>query len=778
MNPDEKKPEKPSVGQLPPNPYTLQPVRNRNALAGRSEELRKIEYYLSLLSQGQSHHLALIGDRGVGKTSLLNAAESIARDCNLLPIRVDLNEQKAKAPGPFWMEVYAALLVQIGRIGCWGGAQGEIYSALFTMIHARQTVSLDKAVLQFPYAAATYQGDLENLFCSDSLLLNDFDVLQDELSRQNLRGIVLLIDEADCLGANLPLIQMFRNVFQRNQSTCVVLAGTDSVFPTLSEVFSPIPRQFHRISVKPFAHRNQTLELIRKPLETEEHTTRSVAPDRDTINELHELCAGDPAELQLYCHHMYRLLEHQFAVGKSGGKMSLSPAVFREILKEYRASAPSNADAVLNAIEALPNELLYKTRWLRRRRLSIDQNANIRILQCELKSSSILDESERAEIRTDTEAKYEQLYLAGVTVDRDTLSLKAAPLSAGFWKSFVATEKEGSWSWDDDSYESAQEELLGFCLAVETQAKFSRPGTEDGDFADTLEALRRSEPIGDVFPPEVHFFASLVQVVDEEHREQTIVDATVEFRVDGRVIERKFSYDDIDEDEVRLRIEKCIEGRRDVLCAHDVGIEITRIDAFDIPTHDELRRLAYVSGVYLPVEHFGPPLMVMAMEYHDAGEYDKAADTFLSMLRDRDVSHIRNNAAYCLTMAGRFGEAIDIYEAATTNRERSSALWIHNIGLLKHLTGDPENGVTALRKALETALLQEKDDLSAYCMMILNKDGTRVSSVQGMPVDAGILINLCILGDLSRDSILERLTQRYPAEIGGWEHLIETTDSE
>ena len=82
--------------------------------------------------------------------------------------------------------------------------------------------------------------------------------------------------------------------------------------------------------------------------------------------------------------------------------------------------------------------------------------------------------------------------------------------------------------------QSAQEQLLGLCLAVETDAKFSRPGTEDGDFADTLAALRRNEPIGDVFPPEVHFFASLVQVIDEEHRPKTIVDATVEFRFEER----------------------------------------------------------------------------------------------------------------------------------------------------------------------------------------------------------------------------------------------------
>lgn len=762
-------------GRLPPNPYTLQPVRKRESLAGRTEELRKCEYYLSLLSQGQSHHLALIGNRGTGKTSLLNATESIARDFNLLPVRVDLNEQKAKAPGPFWMEVYAALLVQLGRLGCWGGAQGEIYAALFTMIHARKAVSLDKVVLHFPYAAATYQGDLEKMFCSDSLLLNDLEALQQELSRHSVRGIVLLIDEADCLGANLPLIQMFRNVFQRNQFSCVVLAGTEAVFPTLSEVFSPIPRQFHRISVQPFAHRNQTLELIIKPLESSD-ASRVAAPDRETINELHELCAGDPAELQLYCHHMYRLLEHQQSIRKTDSEMSLSPAVFREILKEYRASAPSNADGVLNAIEALPDDVLYKTGWLKRRKLSIDENTTLRILHQELKTGTLLEPTARTTIRKDTEAKYDQLYSAGVTVSRDCLTLKASPLSAGFWKSLVATEKDASWYWDDSSYESARDNLLTVCIAQETMAKATRLGTEDGDFADTLAALRRNQPFGDVFSAEVHFFAFLVQSSEEECGPTKIVEATVAFGSDGRHAQRKFSYGDASVDVIQKRIEQCIQGRREVLAAHDIDVALIRVVAFDFPTRDELHRLAYVAGVYLPEEHFGPSVQMMAIEYHNAGQHEKAAELFLGLLKDRDSMQIRNNAAYCLTIAGKYSEALNLFESAETTREQNSALWIHNLGVLKHLTGDTEGGTTLLRKAFDAALTQEKDDLTAYCMMILTRDLIGVSSVNEMPIDAGILINLSLVGQMKRNSVLESLSERYPDKAKNWESLLPIGD--
>ena len=55
------------------------------------------------------------------------------------------------------------------------------------------------------------------------------------------------------------------------------------------------------------------------------------------IRELHELCGGDPAEVQLYCHHMYRSVEEE-----ASPTMSPPPTVFRAVLKEYRANTPAD----------------------------------------------------------------------------------------------------------------------------------------------------------------------------------------------------------------------------------------------------------------------------------------------------------------------------------------------------------------------------------------------------------------------------------------------------
>lgn len=270
---------------LPANPYRRSPIKRREDLAGRAREVKAIRYYLSLTAAGQSPHLAMIGRRGVGKTSLLNAAESIARDLKLLPVRLDMNEQKARSPGRFWHDLYQTLTLAMTKAGCWGGINGTIYAELLKMLHSRQPGSLEKAVIQIPYVFSCHQGDIDSFECPDALVVHDFEACLKELESKGVKGLALLIDEADCLGKNVPLLQMFRNIFQIVERCSLLLAGTDAVFPAISEVFSPIPRQFHRIDIKPFARWSGTLELVLHPIPKDSFET--IAPEPDVVQELH-----------------------------------------------------------------------------------------------------------------------------------------------------------------------------------------------------------------------------------------------------------------------------------------------------------------------------------------------------------------------------------------------------------------------------------------------------------------------------------------------------------
>ncbi len=109
------------------------------------------------------------------------------------------------------------------------------------MLHAREAALMENVVLQTPFAFACHRGTIDQFECSDALIVNDFEAMLKELSVRGFVGLALLIDEADCLGKNVPLLQMFRNIFQIVPSCSLLLAGTEAVFPVLSDVFSPIP---------------------------------------------------------------------------------------------------------------------------------------------------------------------------------------------------------------------------------------------------------------------------------------------------------------------------------------------------------------------------------------------------------------------------------------------------------------------------------------------------------------------------------------------------------
>jgi hypothetical protein len=78
---------------------------------------------------------------------------------------------EAKSPGRFWRDLYATLLLTAAKAGCWGGLQGAIYADLFKMVNARQPGTIDKAVLQAPFAFACHQGTVDTLEIPDALVV-------------------------------------------------------------------------------------------------------------------------------------------------------------------------------------------------------------------------------------------------------------------------------------------------------------------------------------------------------------------------------------------------------------------------------------------------------------------------------------------------------------------------------------------------------------------------------------------------------------------------------
>lgn len=745
--------------QLPPNPYKRSPIRNRENLAGRAREQKMISYYLNLTASGQSPHLALIGQRGVGKTSLLNIADSIAKDFKLLTIRLDMNELKAKSLGRFWLDLYQTLALSMAKAGCWGGIQGTIYAELLQMLYSHQPGDLQNAVMQVPFVYSCHQGNIDSFECPDCLVLNDFDNCLSELKTNGYSGIAVLIDEADCLGINVPLLQMFRNIFQAVDCCSLILAGTEAVFPALSEVFSPIPRQFHRIDVKPFTQWSDTRELVLNPIAKD--LIESIAPKPDVLRELHALCGGAPDEVQLYCHHMYRTVEDG-----SSQQMALSPQVFRHVLHEYRSHTPSNVETIFNAIEKLPDKLLYESKWVSRRSLTLDENIQVTILRRELSRNKALSEEEKLDISTKLTEGYRKLFEDGIIENNNYIQLTGSPLTAGFWKSFVNVEREKRWSWNDSSFADNICLYIMDIMGKQCGAVGAIDKINGREAVEALKNIREGKAPSDFDEGMREMILSALFA--KENILTHAVDVTCQFTSPAGKHTVQYRY--FEKEGVPLareRLQEWADEHQALLDGNGISILITAFDHWMLPSADELHRLGYISGYQIP-EVFGQALIHQAIETFRAGEIDKCAAMFSQMLGDRDDDQVRNNLAFCQLLMGKISEAVE--NSTKVIAKVNEPLYIMNKGIGEFLQGNVDIGKQSLRTALE----QSRNPINRYDMnsilfvLVLEPDATKVAYYSDFPLDAAIHINLWRMGDLSREDLEGELIKSYPEKAPNW----------
>ena len=119
------------------NPYDfINPIRDPKLFAGRQEELKEIDYYLELSrSKAPKYtHLALIGERASGKTSLLNMVEYKANEKGFLSVKIPLNKETSTSDVLFFKEVLDGIMTKGAEKGMYGGIKGKTYRSFRRLI--------------------------------------------------------------------------------------------------------------------------------------------------------------------------------------------------------------------------------------------------------------------------------------------------------------------------------------------------------------------------------------------------------------------------------------------------------------------------------------------------------------------------------------------------------------------------------------------------------------------------------------------------------------------
>jgi Cdc6-like AAA superfamily ATPase len=279
----------PATKTNPFNPYGPIPPEN---LAGRVKEIEEFKIRLKSTMRGTPQHMTVMGERGIGKTSLLRKFEQIAHDEDCVVVRIDLHSAIESLDQLLYNVHEEVRKVALHYYGLLGRAYKKIQRFL-------ENYSL---VLPYGGVEQIRQQPIQTVF---------FDRMLEMWSNvsEKVSAVVIMIDEAEQLASITGSLEFLRNTFsrlgERNANYCVVISGKLGLFQTVSEVFSPLERFFSPISLNPFT-KEEVVEAIEKALEGEPMKFSGEVIDR--INNESE---GQPYVVQIFGYWLYEAAEQK-----------------------------------------------------------------------------------------------------------------------------------------------------------------------------------------------------------------------------------------------------------------------------------------------------------------------------------------------------------------------------------------------------------------------------------------------------------------------------------
>lgn len=268
------------------NPYSAEHPAPPSKFAGRYKQIKEFTRYLDETIAGNSKNIAVLGEWGIGKTSLLRKFKEIASTKGVLAPIIELGESVRSLLELFEI-ITKSLAFEVKGLSHIPLKVKELLEGLSLTVNygpvglasTRKEVSLD--ILRF-------RQDIKNIY------------------KQGKRPFIIMLDNAEQLLEIKGSLMEIRNVFQRLQSmdeiNCmVILAGRERLFSDIRSVYEPAVRFFWELGLAPFII-EETEEALRKPL-----SGAKIEFSQELIKKIHSLTQGHPYFIQLFGYNLFNL---------------------------------------------------------------------------------------------------------------------------------------------------------------------------------------------------------------------------------------------------------------------------------------------------------------------------------------------------------------------------------------------------------------------------------------------------------------------------------------
>jgi type II secretory pathway predicted ATPase ExeA len=236
------------------NPFTPGHAVDPQFFAGRKEEIEKFKMFLKNTRESNPMNLAILGERGIGKSSLLRMCENLARTERCIVVRSDLDSSISNI-NDFVMTILRAIK-----------QEGEAYSKIFKASERVKTF-FDTYKISAGIMGVSLGVNRHHQISSHEVRSELQKIWN--IVREYVSAIVIMIDEAEQLEYIVGSLQFLRNTFSRlaeeKANFMILLSGKLSLFRKIKEIHSPLARFFNPISLSELTPQ-ESLEAIEKPL--------------------------------------------------------------------------------------------------------------------------------------------------------------------------------------------------------------------------------------------------------------------------------------------------------------------------------------------------------------------------------------------------------------------------------------------------------------------------------------------------------------------------------
>lgn len=257
---------------------------------GREAEKKEFKWLLENTMGGNQRCMAVIGDRGIGKSALLEEFAAMALEKKCVVVRLLLHEG-VKSIDDLSIAILQAIEKQLRLLSLKEDAKNKLLNALrsLSVKYEGFEISLKKP---------------ENRARPEFELYPDLFALWKQLKEAGAPAVLLEIDEAERLEQIEGALSFLRNTFAELQGKAcnyaVILSGKMGVYRKITELHSPIARYFPPYELKPLTMQ-ETETFLRELMEKR----GKIIVSADAIAPLHVLTDGNPLAINAMCDVLY-----------------------------------------------------------------------------------------------------------------------------------------------------------------------------------------------------------------------------------------------------------------------------------------------------------------------------------------------------------------------------------------------------------------------------------------------------------------------------------------